>query len=129
MSKFRKKPVVVDAIQFDGDNQDEVVVWSQELKRAKTDVSQNGDGTLDVETLEGIMHISPRDWVICGVSGELYPCKPEIFAKTYESADGASDIDVHRRAIGFLLCCVSSGENYEGTYDTLIEKMRSELSK
>ena len=56
--KFIKKPVVIEAYQ--------------------TDVP------LDIETLEGVMHASPGDWIITGVNGEKYPCKPDIFKKTYE---------------------------------------------
>ena len=56
--KFRKKPVVIDAYQTD-----------QELI---------------IHTLEGDMKASPGDWIITGVNGEQYPCKPDIFEKTYE---------------------------------------------
>lgn len=56
--KFRKKPVIIEAVQ--------------------TNVP------LDIETLEGVMHASPGDWIITGVNGEKYPCKPDIFEKTYE---------------------------------------------
>lgn len=56
--KFRKKPVVVDAYQTD---------WE-----------------MNIETLEGVMHAEPGDWIITGVNGERYPCKPDIFEKTYE---------------------------------------------
>ena len=47
------------------------------------------DGTLDlhIETLEGTLHVSPDDWVIRGVQGEFYPCKPDIFEQTYEPAE------------------------------------------
>ena len=59
--KFRKKPVTIEAYQ--------------------TDVP------LDIETLEGVMHASPGDWIITGVNGEKYPCKPDIFEKTYEPVE------------------------------------------
>jgi len=42
---------------------------------------------LDIPTLEGVMHASPGDWIIRGIQGELYPCKPDIFAATYEPAE------------------------------------------
>lgn len=88
MSKFRKKPVVIEAIQWMGDSAEfrkwlyslgggvelEVVIW-------------NSDG-LHIETLEGRMHVSQGDWVICGTSNELYPCKPDIFAEVYEPVEG-----------------------------------------
>lgn len=44
------------------------------------------DGGIDIKTLEGTMHASPGDWIIRGVKGELYPCKPDIFEATYEPA-------------------------------------------
>ena len=56
--KFQKKRVIVDAYQTDKD--------------------------VHIETLEGVMHASPGDWIITGVNGEKYPCKPDIFEKTYE---------------------------------------------
>ena len=58
MAKFRKSPVVIEAYQTDKD--------------------------LDIETLEGTMHANIGDWIITGVNGEQYPCKPDIFEKTYE---------------------------------------------
>ena len=56
--KFQKKPVIIDAYQTDKD--------------------------VYIDTLEGVMHASPGDWIITGVNGEKYPCKPDIFEKTYE---------------------------------------------
>lgn len=47
------------------------------------------DEPMDIETLEGTMHASPGDYIITGVNGEQYPCKPDIFEKTYEPADAA----------------------------------------
>ena len=64
--KFRKKPVVVDAVQTS------IIV--------------------KIKTLEGEMTAQPEDWIITGVNGEKYPCKPDVFAKTYERVgDGMSD--------------------------------------
>ena len=61
--KFRKKPVVVEAWQW------------------------NGPGYLSIPTLEGLMSANPGDWIITGIKGERYPCKPDIFAATYEAVD------------------------------------------
>ena len=58
MAKFMKKPVVIEAYQ------------TQE--------------PIDIETLEGVLHASPGDWIITGVKGEQYPCKPDIFEETYD---------------------------------------------
>lgn len=84
MAKFRKKPVVVEAIQFTGRNFFTVaeflghgpdVLDNPELKSTDMPV---------IETLEGLLTASPGDWIIKGVKGEFYPCKPHIFAATYE---------------------------------------------
>lgn len=80
--KFRKKPVVIHAVQFDGNNHAEVVEFSM----ANVSHSEQ-DGSLTIETLEGTLTVSPGDWVIKGVKGEHYPCKPDIFEQTYQPAD------------------------------------------
>jgi hypothetical protein len=80
MAKFRKKPVVIDAIQFDGTLESveslQIPVCSQYL----------GSNTMQIETLEGEMTAQAGDWIIKGVKGEFYPCKPDIFAATYDVA-------------------------------------------
>ena len=80
MSKFRKKPIVIDAMQYYGDSLETVLVFGQGKVR------QTGQDTLDVETLEGMVQARIGDWIIKGVAGEFYPCKPDIFAATYEPA-------------------------------------------
>lgn len=69
--KYRKKPVVIEAYQTDKE--------------------------MDIETLEGIMHASVGDYIITGVNGEQYPCKPDIFKKTYEPA---GIFDAHATVVG-----------------------------
>lgn len=88
MAKFRKKPIVIEAVQFDGNNHKEV------LSFVYPDLSEdalNGATIMRlpivIETLEGDMTASRFDWIIKGVNGEFYPCKPEIFEKTYEAID------------------------------------------
>lgn len=61
MARYRKRPVEVEAYQTEEE--------------------------LDIETLEGVMHADVGDWIITGVKGERYPCKPDIFEKTYEPVD------------------------------------------
>ena len=78
MPKFRKKPVVIEAIQYTGDNKHEM----RDFISGNIDERQG----LSIETLEGWLHASPGDWIIKGVNGEFYPCKPDIFEKTYEPA-------------------------------------------
>lgn len=74
MAKYRRKPVVVEAVQY-------------------TEHGQQVEGICDgrcnlitphIHTLEGTMMVSLGDWIVIGIEGEVYPCKPSIFAKTYE---------------------------------------------
>lgn len=78
MAKYRKKPVVVEAIRWTGDNTSEVASFMSG-KSVKY-----GDGVLVIPTLEGDMIAHVGDWIIRGVYGEYYPCKPDVFAMTYE---------------------------------------------
>ena len=82
MPKYRKKPVVIDAVQWTGNNFVEIDNFI--TVNHETFPSQ---GIIKIPTLEGVMEASLDDFVIMGVSGEFYPCKPAIFAKTYELAD------------------------------------------
>ena len=83
---YRKKPVVVEAVQFTGDfgNIEKLIQWSN--KQVWQNTSGFGEflGTLSINTLEGVMTASKGDFIIKGVQGEFYPCKPDIFEKTYE---------------------------------------------
>ena len=81
MTKYRKKPVVIDAMQWTGDNKDEV------LEFIGGDHWWDQDGPILV-TLEGEMRAEVGDWIIRGVKGEFYPCKPDIFAWTYDLVEG-----------------------------------------
>lgn len=81
--KVRKKPVIVDAVQWSGSNWHEVLAFADFNHNA---VSPDGD-QLVIVTLEGTMRAMPGDWVIRGVNGEVYPCKPGIFDQTYEFVD------------------------------------------
>ena len=78
MTKFKKRPTIIDAIQYTGDNRDEI---SQTL--GVLSVINYGKSFL-IHTLEGNMKVNPGDWVIKGIKGEFYPCKDEIFKLTYE---------------------------------------------
>lgn len=86
--RYRKKPVVIEAIQWDGTD------------RSGTHIANWGGGKVEfiygqpelpaqlrIHTLEGTMHASPGDYIIRGVAGELYPCKPAVFELTYEAVD------------------------------------------
>lgn len=95
MAKFKKKPVVIDAVKWTGQEEDigPILEW---VKASEVDDGMVGGpgvgyvpalGTLDIPTLEGTMTAQPGDWIIKGVKGEVYPCKPDIFEATYEQVD------------------------------------------
>ena len=88
LMKYRKKPVVIEAIQYTGDNIHAVMAFVKKLSD-----KDNNECTIynvitgneySIMTLEGNMKISKNDYVIKGVQGEFYPCKSDIFKKTYE---------------------------------------------
>lgn len=79
MGKYRKKPVVIDAVQFNKPGDHPAVVAS--------DKSPTGYLIKTLENEETGQHVTPGDWIITGVQGEHYPCKPDVFAETYEPAD------------------------------------------
>lgn len=93
--KYRKKPVVIEAFQYDGDLMDSdgafyVPTWAVNAFHEGVLYYDNLNGVpaeLYIKTLEGIHHVSVNDYVIRGVQGELYPCKPDIFEQTYELVD------------------------------------------
>lgn len=82
MAKFRKKPVVIEAVQWTGKNLNEIFSFT-DSEAITNDFLEN---YLEIETLEGVMKASKGDWIIKGVKGEFYPCKPDIFEATYEPA-------------------------------------------
>lgn len=82
--KFRKKPVVVEAMQYTGENCFDCLrfmdrasdIWEADLNQTDAPI---------VNTLEGDLSVSKGDWIIKGIKGEFYPCKPDIFQATYEA--------------------------------------------
>jgi len=91
MPKFRKKPVVIEAMQFIGPDPSRM----DYLETFDSWIAANQGGrkcrykgsSMIIPTLEGDHEAKPGDWIIRGVAGELYPCKPEIFAATYEAVE------------------------------------------
>ena len=85
MAKFRKKPIVIEAIQWDAT--EKTLEW---LSAADGQESHqvNLKGGVYIKTLEGKMLANRGDWIIKGVEGEIYPCKPDIFEMTYEQCNG-----------------------------------------
>ena len=82
---FRKKPVEVTAVQWTGENWDTVAAFlaggGVKVRPVKSGVG------FEIETLEGFMRADQGDWIIRGVKGEMYPCKPDIFDATYERGE------------------------------------------
>ncbi|GJE77468.1 Gp49 family protein [Methylorubrum suomiense] len=94
MGQFTKKPVTIEAVQWDGRTVGDVPDWILEALNKGPDVPGGimriGD-TVHVFTTEGVMIASPTDWIIRGVEGELYPCKDSVFVATYSPASRQPD--------------------------------------
>lgn len=103
MAKYRKKPVVVEAFQWTGESEEFPDWFIDQLKDGTAKIQKEfvevvGDGTheldkievkrwVEIQTLEGIMKADIGDYIIKGVKGEIYPCKPDIFEETYEKVE------------------------------------------
>lgn len=84
---YRKRPVEIEAMQWDGTPEGATPIINWILAGGGTARYQDyhlGDRYLAIDTLEGIMRARPRDWIIRGVAGEFYSCRPDIFEATYE---------------------------------------------
>jgi hypothetical protein len=91
MPMFRKKPVVIEAIQSLGtpESNREIIDWTRGSKTpASMDDHPEMGNLLSISTLEGAHWVTPGDWIIKGIQGEFYPCKPDIFEATYEPVTG-----------------------------------------
>ncbi len=88
--KYRKKPVIIDAFQY---KSDEFPQWFNDMDGWEEvmlyigDEYDSGVDVIEIDTLEGKMKAYPSDFIIRGLKGELYPCKPDIFQMTYESLE------------------------------------------
>lgn len=91
--KYRKKPVIIEAVQWTGLNLEEIKAFvGASLKYDIIDTAYEvGKGTpfvnMTIQTLEGDLECTKGDFIIKGVNGEFYPCKPDIFEKTYERVE------------------------------------------
>ena len=92
--KYRKRPVIIEAVQWDGLNFKEIekfavndVAILEEVRKPNMDMKIPGDYRLCIRTLEGVMDARRGDYIIKGVNGGCYPCKPDIFEKTYEEVE------------------------------------------
>ena len=103
MPMFRKKPVVIEAVQWTGKNLREIITFTDGPPETRSHhagmkweeyenlVARDG---LKIFTMEGTMIASVGDWIIRGVKNEFYPCKPDIFAATYEAVEGEKSASI-----------------------------------
>lgn len=98
MAKYRKKPVVIEAFQMTRARREDNSEWPSWLNQAWQKERETpgslyptekgtGDGTVSIGTLEGQHLVSWDDWIIQGIKGEIYPCKPDIFEATYDKEE------------------------------------------
>lgn len=96
MNRYVKKPIAIEAVKWKGFNNDEIKDFAGDS--VKIEVIREGDADngippsvdCSIETLEGVMKANVGDYIIKGVNGEFYPCKQDIFEKTYDKADDSS---------------------------------------
>lgn len=81
--KFRKKPIIIEAVQWVGQSMYDL----DDFIDGDDSFGFTEDKKVIIETLEGTMTVQLNDWIIKGINGEFYPCKPDIFEKTYEPVD------------------------------------------
>jgi len=114
MKKFIKKPIEIEAIQFDGMNAFEIQKWSNQkiLFSSMVEITENNPSGkyLEIKTLEGILIAIPGDWIIKGVKGEFYPCKPDIFEMTYD------EVKCHGVIPGTFIICGEDNFQYCSDY-------------
>ena len=83
MNKYKSKPVEIDAVQWNGDFE----LANLHKEKVSFNAIEEGGPYLCIHTLEGIMRLSPGDWLIRGTEGELYPCKDSVFQRKYEKVE------------------------------------------
>ena len=85
MAKYRKKPIEIEAIQLTNESIVEIINWTTDYINIEIDTDENNNiiGMI-IPTLEGAMRASMNDYIVKGIQGEFYPCKPNIFEQTYE---------------------------------------------
>lgn len=84
--KYRKKPVVIEAFKWEG-NMNNIPEWAHEGFDNKVMNFRGNDMGVYIETLEGAHYANVGDYIIQGIKGELYPCKPDIFEQTYDAVE------------------------------------------
>lgn len=89
MAQYRKKPVVIEAIQYTSRSLEELEAFCP----GATYWLHSG---YMIPTLEGDMLLKPGDWIVKGVKGEFYPCKPDIFEMTYDKVEGGETLETEQ---------------------------------
>lgn len=114
--KYKKKPVVIEAMQFKNDEPDTIIEIQEFMGGGEVRVSYvNPDNpVIKIETLEGVMDAAIGDFIIRGVKGEYYPCKPDIFEQTYEKEIGKSE-KIRIESDGQTAIIYLDGEKISGT--------------
>lgn len=113
MALFRKRPVAVEAVQWPGEDRRATIdvlyqwVMAAGISGTSIEIPKAPDDGILIGTLEGVMRANPGDWILRGVKGEVYPCKADIFAETYEPATGVEtderdELREARIALGIL---------------------------
>ena len=113
MKKYIKKPVVIEAVQYNGANKEEIEAFvEKKLDTVYTELKEPLE--LKIPTLEGDMKASKGDYIIKGINGEFYPCKPDIFEKTYDVVENAERPQTFgEKAVGITFNPSGSDEVYE----------------
>lgn len=110
MAQYRKKPVVVSAVQFDGNYRCLDIFSINEVKDFIMGLDYKGNDCIKIPTLEGLMTAYIGDYIIRGVKGEYYPCKPDIFEATYEKVTDGTDYNMRseEEIRGYLEQCIET---------------------
>lgn len=93
VQRYRKKPVVVEAVQWDGTIEEATAIIDWILDNGGTARYRDEfeEGHIAIDTLEGTMALRPTCWAIRGIAGEFYPCDPDVFAGSYDTDRGPTD--------------------------------------
>ena len=122
MKQYRKKPVVIEAVQWDGTIDGCIEVYKI-LEEGNHEVTL-GDGKLKIPTLEGVISASPGDYIVKGIKGEVYPCKPDIFEQTYDEVGAGFTISVSVEE-GSIKIHSPEGMSMESVSDILFAAVQS----
>jgi len=128
--EYRKKPVVIKAVQYDGNFRCLDIFGISEVWNFIVSKDEEGNQCIKISTLEGEMTASKGDYIIRGVKGEFYPCKPDIFEMTYELASTSSQTErmYSEEEVRLMLSesFKASQEGYDITTDDIIKQFKKD---